>query len=90
MALRKKLKCPNCTRRFSMPGHLARHVSAIHNGNRRPRNGRSRNASRGSIRRMPRANLAYSRLSLEQLRDVIDAARTEARRRLKELQATIQ
>jgi hypothetical protein len=39
---------------------------------------------------MPRANLAYSRLSLEQLRDVIDAARTEARRRLKELQATIQ
>jgi uncharacterized C2H2 Zn-finger protein len=35
MAMRKKLKCPQCSRRFGLPGHLARHVNAIHGAKRR-------------------------------------------------------
>ena len=27
---KRKLKCPKCDRRFSMPAHLARHVNAAH------------------------------------------------------------
>jgi len=95
MALRKTIKCPKCPRTFSMPGHLARHVNTIHSGKRRAPTGRANHAARGPVRRMPKANLAFSRmglgrLSLEQLRDVIDAAKTEAKRRLRELQSAFQ
>ncbi len=31
----KKLKCPKCERKFSMPAHLARHVSSIHGKKKR-------------------------------------------------------
>ncbi len=30
MAKYKKIKCPKCDRRFSMPAHLARHLGTIH------------------------------------------------------------
>jgi len=73
-----------------MPGHLARHVNAMHGTKRQMRAGRKTTAHAG--RRMPKANLAFSRmglgrLSLEHLRDLIYTAKTEAKRRFKELQA---
>src|SRR5262245_8783236 len=33
--LAKTLKCPKCTRRFSLPMHVARHVSAMHGSKKR-------------------------------------------------------
>jgi len=30
MTLRRSLKCPRCDRRFAMPVHLGRHLSATH------------------------------------------------------------
>ena len=37
MTRRRSLKCPRCDRRFAMPVHLGRHLSATHGG-RKPLN----------------------------------------------------
>ena len=90
MALVKTLKCSKCDRRFSMPGHLARHMNSIHSGKRGRKPGR-----RGKVGRPPMkgrrgasmSKLGLGKLSLEQLRDLIDSARLEAKRQLKNLQS---
>lgn len=74
-----------------MPGHLARHMSAIHgtapkrkakaNGRRRGRPGRPP----GSSKKMSKH--ALGSMSLDQLTDLIERAREAARRQLKRLRS---
>jgi len=91
MALRKTLKCPKCNRRFSMPGHLARHMNALHSGAGGKKRGRHRKMQ-GRPPKMRKTRRVASRsglgrMSLEQLQNLIDSARVEAKRQLKRLQA---
>jgi hypothetical protein len=94
----KSLKCPKCDRSFSLPGHLARHLSATHGvrgkGAKKKRGARrgpgrppgSRNKTKpGASRGRPSglvSRLGLRNMSLGQLSEVIDAARAEARRQL--------
>ena len=93
---RKTFKCPKCDRSFSMAGHLGRHVSATHG--RKKRKKQTKKAKRRSAKwRKKRAGrpkgvasrLSLGSMSLEQLSQVIDAARAEARRKLVALEETI-
>jgi len=50
----KNLKCPKCDRKFSMPGHLARHMNATHGMKRtaaRAKSGRKPGRPRGPASR---------------------------------------
>src|SRR5262245_7360425 len=95
MALTKTIKCPKCNRKFSMPGHLARHMSAIHGISKKrklkssAKRGRKPGRPAGSytqmtMRRMPSKHLLGS-MSLDQLNDLINRAREAARKQLKKL-----
>lgn len=97
----KNLRCPKCDRTFGLPGHLARHLSATHGvksrrakkkksgrGPGRPpgsKNKRVAAAGRGRPSAMV-SRLGLRDMSIDQLADVIDAARDEARRKLATLQ----
>ena len=92
---RKKFKCPKCDRSFSMPGHLGRHMTATHGTKRRKT---AKKAKKRSVRRKkkrvgrPRGaagRLGLKDMSLEQLSQVIDAARGEARRKLAVMEESI-
>lgn len=90
---KKKFKCSKCDRSFSMPAHLARHMNATHGSRgkkktakkakRRPKR-RMAGRSKGAVGR-----LGLKNMTLEQLTQLIDAARQEARRRLAEFEASI-
>lgn len=92
--LRKTIKCPRCDRRFSMQGHLARHLSTMHvsggakkTAKRKPANGRRKRRMNGYAStgaRMGRPTGIASRMglrdmSLDQLGALIEAAKQEAR-----------
>ena len=95
-----KLKCPKCDRTFGMAAHLARHVSAGHGkkktvkkkvAKKRAGAKRAKKVRRRKVKAVGRPKGAASRLglrnmSLEQLAELIAAARGEARRKLAELQ----
>ena len=93
----RKLKCPKCDRTFSMPAHLARHMSshtggagktvAKKTGERKiPRVQKAKRAGRpaGIVTRHGLKNM-----TLEQLTELITAASTEAHRRITELREAI-
>lgn len=88
---KKPFQCPRCDRSFSMKAHLARHVSAMHTKKRRgkakPRKIRKTKRVRGRPRGA--AGLGLRTLSLEELGDLIVAARAEARRRVTGLQKAL-
>ena len=93
---RKTFKCPKCDRSFSMAGHLGRHMGATHGTKKRKK--QTKKAKKRSVRRRKKrvgrpkgvaARLGLKDLSLEQLSQVIDAARAEARRKIVELEKAI-
>ena len=91
---RRKLKCPKCDRTFSMPAHLARHMSS-HTGGAGKRVAKKTGAKARSTKRSDRdvaiaRRYGLSSMSLEQLSELITAARAEARRKVAELQEVIQ
>ena len=61
---RKTLKCPKCDRRFSMPAHLARHMSATHGPKkkkvRRPKRRKRKVARTRAVRRRGRKPMVGS------------------------------
>ena len=86
---RRTFKCGRCKRKFSMAAHLARHMSAMH-GSRKRKKAAKRKIKRRA-RRVGRPKALTTRLGLkdmnfDQLRQLIDAVRAEARRRMAELQ----
>ncbi len=94
---RKTFKCPKCDRSFSMAGHLGRHMSASHGRKKRKKaakKAKRRSAKRRKKRRAGRpkgvaARIGLKDMSLEQLSQVIDTARAEARRKIVELEEAI-
>ena len=86
---KKKFKCSRCDRSFSMAGHLGRHMSTIH------ASGRAKAAKKGGRGRRGKAKVGRPRgiasrlglrtMTLDQLRQVMEAAREEGRQRIAEL-----
>ena len=86
MTKQKRLQCPNCDRRFSLPAHLARHVNSAHR-DRKEQASRPRKGPRARRRRAAASEVAVSgfdpaKLGLTQLCQVIELACAEAKRRL--------
>ena len=95
---KKTFKCSKCDRSFKMAGHLARHLSATHGKKTKKKTTTAKKAKRRgkkrTMKKLGRPKGAASRLglksmSLEQLTQLIDAARHEARSRLAEFEALI-
>ena len=93
---KKTFKCSKCDRSFSMPGHLGRHMSATHGTKKRKKT--TKKAKTRSVRRRKKragrpkgvaSRLSFGSMSLEQLTQVLDAARSEARRKIAKLEEAI-
>ncbi len=87
---RKTFKCSKCKRKFSMAAHLARHMNTIHGSRKRKAAAKRKMKRRGRRVGRPKGvatRLGLRRMTLEQLSQVIDAARAEARLRVAALQA---
>jgi len=86
MAKQKRLKCPQCVRKFSMAAHLGRHMSAVHGSGTpkaaKPRKGRKAGRKPGFAKKTATASSDLGGLTLTELCQVIDMARAEAKRRL--------
>lgn len=95
----KKFKCSKCDRSFSMAAHLARHMGTLH-ASPKARAAKAatakvkkRRTTRGrSAKRVGRPTGLVSRLglrdmTLEQLQNLIAAAREQGQRKLGELRA---
>lgn len=94
---KKKFKCSKCGRSFSMAAHLARHVTTLHASPRaraakaaKAKARKSKTIKGRVAKRVGRPTGRTSRLglrdmTLEQLQDVISAARDQAQRKLEEL-----
>jgi uncharacterized C2H2 Zn-finger protein len=76
-----EFKCGRCGRTFKMKAHLARHLSASH-GVRKRKGARKKVKVRRGRRRRAASPLRLQDLSLEQLGELINIARSEARRRI--------
>ena len=93
---KKTFKCPKCDRTFSMAGHLGRHMTATHGRKKRKKAAKRAKKRSGGWRKKrvgrPKgvaARVGLKDMSLEQLTQVIDAARGEARRKLAALEEAI-
>lgn len=51
MAKQKRIKCPKCDRRFSMPAHLARHLGTIHKRKAKKRVAKKRTVAKRKVGR---------------------------------------
>jgi len=91
--MKKTLKCPRCDRTFGMPGHLARHMNAIHKRKRKKtvkkKAGRGRRGKRVGRPKGPAARMGLGKMTVEQLTQVIAAARAEAQRKIADLERAI-
>lgn len=95
-AVKGKYKCPKCDRTFSMAAHLARHMNSVHASKAKKKAAKKKAAKRiksskaSPARRAGRpkgtaAQLKLKTMTLEQLTELITAARAEARRKMTEL-----
>ncbi len=86
----KKYKCTKCDRSFSMAGHLGRHMSTIHAapGAKKARKVKGRRRSGAGRPTGLTTRLGLRDMSLDQLKEVIDAARDQGRVKMAELRAT--
>ncbi len=92
---KKTFKCSQCNRTFTRPGPFAWHMQSMHGAKKRKT---AKKAKRRSVRRKKKragrpkgvaSRLGLGSMSLEQLSQVIDAARSEARRKLAALEEAI-
>ena len=88
----KKLKCSKCDRSFSMPAHLARHMSTHASPKKKAaakkKRGRKK-AKNGRRRKRTTATRGLRDLPVEALSQLIVEARSELRRRLAEIKKAI-
>ena len=93
---KKTFKCPKCDRSFSMAAHLARHKNTIHATAKQKAAAmkKAKRSTKKTVKRTSRpkgvaARVGLSRMGMEDLTDLIAAARQEATRRLAELKKKI-
>ena len=95
MAKEKTLACDQCDRKFSMPGHLARHQSATHGAKKAgkkkvAKNGRRKGAKKKAGAKRPgrppaiATKFGLKTMPLDDLAALINAAKQEAAARLKQ------
>ncbi len=91
------IKCKKCDRTFTRPGPFAWHMQSMHGAKKKKKATAKKTSWRGKRRTMKKAGrpkgaagrLGLKTMSLEQLTQLIDAARHEARSRLAEIEASI-
>ncbi len=91
------LKCTKCDRTFTKPGPFAWHMQSMHGAKKKKKAKAKKAKWRGKKRTMKKAGrpkgtasrLGLKTMNLEQLMQLIDAARGEARSRLAEIEASI-
>lgn len=85
-----KFQCTKCDRAFSMKAHLARHLATIH-ASPQARAAKKRQPKRAGVRAPGRpsgvaARVGLRQMTLEQITELMSAARSEAQIRIAELQ----
>jgi len=94
---KNKFKCPKCDWSFSMAAHLARHTSTMHGTKRKKaatktkgkkKRGRKKRRAVGRPKGVGR-RFGLSTMTLEQLGNLIAAAKTEARARIQAFGASL-
>ena len=88
------LRCKKCDKTFTRPGPFAWHMQSMHGAKKKATAKAKRRGKKRTMKRAGRPKGAASRLglktmNLEQLTQLIDAARGEARSRLAEIEASI-
>ncbi len=92
---KKTFKCKKCDRTFTRPGPYAWHMQSMHGAKKRRT---VKKAKRRTVRRKKKragrpkgvaSRLGLGSMSLEELTQVIDAARAEARQKLAALEESI-
>ena len=93
---KKTFKCSKCDKTFTRPGPFAWHMQSMHGAKKKAKTAKKakRRDKKRTMKRAGRPKGAASRLglksmSLEQLTQLIDAARGEARSKLAEIEASI-
>ncbi len=95
---KKTFKCKKCDRTFTRPGPFAWHMQSMHGAKKKKKTATAKKAKRRTVRRKKKragrpkgvaSRLGLGGMSLEQLSQVIDAARAEARRKLVALEEAI-
>ncbi len=94
---RKTFKCKKCNKTFTRPGPFAWHMQSMHGAKKKKKAMAKKAKRRGKKRAMKRAGrpkgsgtrLGLKKMSLEQLMQLIDGARGEARSRLADIEASI-
>ena len=94
---KKTLKCKKCDKTFTRPGPFAWHMQSMHGAKKKKKATAKRANWRGKKRTMKKAGrptgaasrLGLKTMSLEQLTQLIDAVRDEARSRLADIEASI-
>ncbi len=92
---KKTFKCKRCDKTFTRPGPFAWHMQSMHGAKKKTK--AVKKAKRRGKRTMKRAGrpkgstsrFGLKTMSLEQLMQLIDSARGEARSRLAEIEASI-
>ena len=91
------LKCKKCDKTFTRPGPFAWHMQSIHGAKKKKKakakkanwRGKKRTMKKGGRPKGATSRLGLRTMTLEQLIQLIDAARGEARSRLAEIEASI-
>ena len=94
---KKAFKCKKCDRTFTKAGPFAWHMQSMHGAKKKKKATSTKTQWRGKKRTTNKAGrpkgaagrLGLKTMSLEQLTQLIDAARHEARSRLAEIEASI-
>ena len=91
---RKTFKCKKCDKTFTRPGPFAWHMQSMHGAKKATakkakRQGKKRTMKKGGRPKGSGSRLGLKTMSLEQLTQLIGAARGEARSRLAEIEALI-
>ena len=94
---RKSFKCTKCDRTFTRPGPFAWHMQSMHGAKKKKKATAKKAKRRGKKRTMKKAGrpkgstsrFGLKTMSLERLTQLIDAARSEARRKLVALEDAI-
>ena len=93
---KKTFKCKKCHKTFSRPGPFAWHMQSMHGAKKKTkvakkakRRGKKRTIKRAGRPKGSASRFGLKTMSLEQLTQLIDAARGEARNRLADIEASI-